>query len=97
MSTSNSVSISDAFDGGNIDFAETIADSDGKGKHQVLLRIKHDVFTELEHTEHLQYFCFRCMMNDLEEVDSKEVEYIIENANVVSYPVAWEGTTVFYT
>lgn len=91
------VSISDAICGGNIDWVETIdVDGDDK-KHQVILRIESDVFSELEKTNHFQYFSFRATVNELEPGETKKVAFVIENAGDVSYPVAWKGTTVFYT
>jgi Cytosolic carboxypeptidase N-terminal domain len=95
MSAGNSISISDTFDGGNIECVESAPDD--KGKYRVLLRFKQDVFTELEEMHHCQYFCFRSMLNDLEPGESKEVTFVIENASEVSFPVAWKGSTIFYT
>jgi murein tripeptide amidase MpaA len=95
---STTVSISDAFDGGNIKFVE----QDGS---TVVLEIKPDPFTELEQKSHLQYFCFRVICSSTTnadadtEIDTDSIEpltYVIANANQASFPEAWEGTTVFF-
>lgn len=71
------------------------------------LRIKPDVYSDFERTAHSQYFCFRSTLLPLspEEEDGSEttgtekttttVRYVIENADQVSYPRAWNGSTVF--
>ena len=94
-STLQVISISDTFDSGNVKLAKVIP-RDGND-YQVNLQIRRDAFTELEQKHHYQYFCFRAMVNDLNPDEKMEVTYVIENADSVSYPVAWEGTTVFYT
>lgn len=95
MVSVDSISISDVFDGGNIKLVESV--SDGQGQHRIHLRIEGDTFTELEKTRHCQYFSFRSTLNELETGESKTITFVIENAYDVSYPVAWKGTTVFYT
>jgi murein tripeptide amidase MpaA len=92
--SSTSISISDAFDGANIEMKEQ------KGDNTILLHIKPDVYTELEKKKHSQYFCFRSTVSGLAEQTaetSTTVTYLIENADTVSYPNAWKGSTVFYT
>jgi murein tripeptide amidase MpaA len=88
--TTPSISISDAFDGANIEMKEQKGDT-------ILLHIKPDVYTELEKKEHSQYFCFRSTLSGLAEQTTSTVTYLIENADTVSYPQAWKGSTVFYT
>jgi hypothetical protein len=88
------ISISDAFDGGNIMLVgQTMVD----GVVTVKLDVKPDVYTHLERIAHMQYFCFRVTINDFEDSASVDVQYVIENAPQVSYPVAWQGTTVFHS
>ena len=71
-----------------------------------------DVYTELEKIAHMQYFSFRSFVSGL-RADSAEgddvneydagtikllnVQYVVANAQSVSYPDAWPGTTIFYT
>jgi hypothetical protein len=88
------ISISDTFDGGNVKLTEVAGDSH---KRRVKLRIRRDAYTELEAKHHYQFFCFRVMINDLAPNETTEINYVIENAGSVSFPVAWEGSTVFYT
>lgn len=88
------ISISDTFDGGNIELIGTEGEN---GSCCVMVRIKPDVYTELEKTSHSQYFCFRSTVGGLENGKSTLATYIIENAAAVSYPVAWNGSTVFFT
>ncbi|GKY94395.1 hypothetical protein MPSEU_000405500 [Mayamaea pseudoterrestris] len=94
----NSISISDAFDGGNIKHVATTPDADTLN---VSLHIKPDVYTELENIQHMQYFCFRAMINFTDSSNSSSsqqtVKYSIDNASKVSYPLAWTGSTVFYS
>eukprot|EP00543_Licmophora_paradoxa_P009848 CAMPEP_0202463696 /NCGR_PEP_ID=MMETSP1360-20130828/59169_1 /ASSEMBLY_ACC=CAM_ASM_000848 /TAXON_ID=515479 /ORGANISM="Licmophora paradoxa, Strain CCMP2313" /LENGTH=419 /DNA_ID=CAMNT_0049086699 /DNA_START=94 /DNA_END=1353 /DNA_ORIENTATION=- len=82
------VSISDAFDGGNIEFVEQ------KG-NQVFLKIKPDLYTELEKTNHFQYFAFRSLPSL--GGHKEEIEYVIQNAKDASYAGAWNGSTVCYS
>eukprot|EP00815_Leptocylindrus_aporus_P006605 CAMPEP_0116066360 /NCGR_PEP_ID=MMETSP0322-20121206/10329_1 /TAXON_ID=163516 /ORGANISM="Leptocylindrus danicus var. apora, Strain B651" /LENGTH=425 /DNA_ID=CAMNT_0003552885 /DNA_START=295 /DNA_END=1572 /DNA_ORIENTATION=+ len=87
MKASSAVSISDAFDGGNI---EHVKNEDGS----VFLKVKPDPYTELEKTNHMQYFSFRSRVYAEDKVNMK---YIIENAGECSYPSGWPGYTVFYS
>jgi murein tripeptide amidase MpaA len=82
------IGISDAFDGGNIQFVET------KGS-TVLLRIKPDPYTELEQTSHSQHFHFRSAVSTVDE--PLTVKYVIENASEASYAQAWKDYTVFFS
>jgi murein tripeptide amidase MpaA len=93
MSSTTCISISDAFDGANIEMKEQ------KDDNTILLHIKPDVYTELEQKKHSQYFCFRSTLSGLAEQtrETSTVTYLIENADTVSYPQAWKGSTVFYT
>ena len=87
------ISVSDAFDGGNIKFVgQTIAD----GAITVKLDIKPDVYTHLERIAHCQYFSFRVTVSNL-PASAMDITYVIVNAANASYPVAWQGTTVFYS
>ena len=86
------VEIKDDFDGGNIEFVKQDVENDVVS---VYVRIKKDPYTELEKIHHMQYFAFQATVTGLES--PKDVKYVIENAATVSYPVAWTGTTVFYT
>ena len=83
------VAISDAFDGGNIEYVGSDSDTG-----VVLLKVKPDPFTELEKVRHMQYFSFRSRM---QEDERKTLNYVIENAGECSYPSAWPGSTVFYS
>jgi murein tripeptide amidase MpaA len=95
-----SVSVSDKFDGGNIEFVEQVEKEDDSVT-VIKVRIKPDPYTKLEQINHLQYFSFQATISGLseqaEQTQSKQVKYVIENAAKVSYPAAWTGTTVFYT
>lgn len=92
-----SISISDAFDGGNITHVSTLPASDDPDVLTVTLNIKPDVFTELEQIHHMQYFCFRATINYTSKDAQQKVKYVIGNASRASYPLAWQGTTVFYS
>ena len=111
VSFSSKVSISDAYDGGNIELVnEEQKDENGKGPSKVVsLRIKPDPYTELEKKSHMQYFSFRSSIQtkpDGESSNSDEcddgdeeipVTYEILNAGEASYANAWKGSTVFYS
>lgn len=87
----NRIGISDAFECGNIEHSDT-RNIDEDSSFLVKLRIKPDMYTELEKTCHSQYFCFRATVNN-----PSTVKYSIENASEVSYPTAWKGSTVCFT
>jgi murein tripeptide amidase MpaA len=95
------ISISDSYDGGNIEFVSQSSATTNDGlpvmRAIVTVRIKPDVYTELEAMNHMQYFSFRATISGLEDGKYIQVNYEIENASKVSYPVAWDGTTIFYT
>lgn len=74
-----SISISDAFDGGNIKFIRQNPDENDPNTIDIVLHIKPDVYTVLEKIGHMQYFSFRSTVSGLEGA-SKKVKYIIENA-----------------
>lgn len=96
-----SVSISDAFDGGNVKFIGTRPnENDPDNTTDVLLHIKPDIYTELEKIGHMQYFSFRSSVSGLGFPPSNKkhkIRYVLENAEASSYPEAWIGSTVFYT
>ena len=79
------VSVSDSYDGGNIEFVEHRS-----AESKVVLKIRPDPYTVLEKTNHLQYFSFRSCV-----AEPQTIEYVIENAGQTSYASAWEGSTVF--
>jgi|UniRef100_A0A6T7JN58 murein tripeptide amidase MpaA len=85
-------SVSDAFEGGNVEFVKQSVD-ENNGWTKISVKVKPDVYTELEKIAHMQYFSFRVTVSDLETPE--QVTYVIENAAACSYPVAWQGTTVF--
>lgn len=91
-----SISVSDAFDGGNIKFIEQRTNEKDDSLIEVVLEIKPDVYTELEKMAHMQYFSFRVTVGGVSETPQK-IKYIIANADKVSYPEAWPGTTVCYS
>jgi murein tripeptide amidase MpaA len=91
---STRVSISDAYDGGNIQLVDNQEDEDDD---RVLLNIKPDPYTELEKKQHSQYFSFRSTLTTIDESDNITIEYVIGNAGDSSYPQAWEESTVFYS
>lgn len=93
-----SISISAAFDGGNIKFIRTQPNElDPKNTTDVILHIKPDNYTELEKIGHMQYFSFRSTVNGLGfnkgvgKASTHKVRYCIENAEASSYPEAWFG------
>ena len=91
-----SISISDSFDGGNIKFIrQRPNENDPDNVIDIVVHIKPDNYTELEKIGHMQYFAFRVAISGLE--GCQKINYIIENAEAVSYPEAWSGTTVCYS
>jgi murein tripeptide amidase MpaA len=109
---STRVSISDAYDGGNIQVVEKQAnDADENNNNKVLLNIKPDPYTELEKKHHSQYFSFRSTVSTTDDESSSSlpsddddsstndnvVEYVIDNAGDASYAEAWDESTVFYS
>ena len=92
------VSISDAFDGGNIEYLDqtTATATDEGATTTVRLNIKKDPYTELEETYHFQYFSFRSLCNS-NDGTQPVVRYVIENAGDASYAKAWEESTVFFS
>ena len=103
--SSTSVSISDAYDGGNIEYvgqavSSTDNDPDGTFDVVVSLKIKPDPYTELEKVSHSQYFSFRSTVKlDVGDKSDKtmSVRYEILNAGETSYAVAWDGSSIFYS
>lgn len=103
------ITVSDSFEGGNIELVEKRHSATGDPEIiELVLRIKKDRYTELEEAWHLQYFCFRVTLSCTEEqgelVEAEEqssrhqqqkIKFIIDNAEHTSYPEAWTGFTVF--
>jgi Cytosolic carboxypeptidase N-terminal domain len=96
--TSATVRISSDFCGGNIELVDVI-DNEDTTSCQVQLRIRPDVYSELERKQHSQYFCFGATVHHLDDDGSptKTVEFVLQNAAEASFPAAWKGTTVFYS
>jgi len=97
MTTTTAISISDAFDGGNGKFnrVEVI-----NGQLTVYVDIRKDPFTQLENVHHSQYFNFRSCIQNMDKDESLKtriVKYVLTNAGDVSFPNAWEGSTIFYS
>ena len=90
-----SISISDTYDGGNIKFIRQTTDVNDADIVNIILHIKPDVYTELEKIGHMQYFSFRSTISGLD--GSQRVKYTLENAEAVSYPEAWPGSTVMFS
>lgn len=97
MASAPKISISDAFDGGNIKFIEQRVNPHDPSIIDLILHIKPDVYTELEKIAHMQYFSFRISLGGLEKGTSQTVKYIIANASETSYPEAWQGSTVCWS
>lgn len=97
------ISVTDAFDGGNIQMISQseLVHSQNKQTAEctITLQIKPDVFTESENAHHMQYFAFRTFVSGISSDDMQtiKVKYEIANARDVSFPYAWPGTTICYT
>ena len=83
--STHGVSVSSAFDAGNIELVEQ------KGG-VVGLRIKSDPYTELEKKHHMQWFALRA--TSAGEQPAAPTKYEILNAGDVSFAGAWEGSEV---
>lgn len=79
------VSVSSAFDAGNIDLVEQ--------RDAVRLRIRPDPHTELEDKTHMQWFAFRSTLDTGGQPGATTI-YEIENAGDCSFPQAWVGSEV---
>ena len=95
------VSISDAFDGGNIELVQ-ISNDGGDGVTKIELKIKKDPYSELERMHHFQYFAFRTTVSSdttttISSNTPVQVQFAITNAGETSYPQAWKGSTVCYS
>jgi hypothetical protein len=102
MSNSVRVKITSDFDGGNIESEfDQRPNAHDPSILDVIVRIRPDVYTELEEMHHMQYFSFASTVvsgiGDEDGADSVTVRYVIANASDASYPEAWPGTTVCYT
>ena len=93
------LSVTASHDGGNIQLISQTDPfiSDRAAKSTVKLNVAPDVYTEFEKVQHLQYFSFRVFVSGLEDAKVLNVTYVIDNADSVSYPQAWSGTTVCQT
>mmetsp|Transcript_40231 Transcript_40231/g.78648 ORF Transcript_40231/g.78648 Transcript_40231/m.78648 type:complete len:512 (+) Transcript_40231:60-1595(+) len=92
------VSISSAFDSGNIRYGSVGRDPDAAAV--VRLSIVPDPHTELEDTSHMQSFAFRSVVSaacDDDDNAPRTVRYVVTNAGNASYPSAWPGSTVFFS
>jgi len=58
-------------------------------------------YTELEKTNHFQYFNFRSSLSgitgDEQKPTTATVKYVVANAGEASYATAWNGSTVFFS
>lgn len=86
------VSISDTFDGGNAEFVSTEVIG---GQTTVKVRIRPDIYTELEKKRHFQSFYFRASVKGIKAPTT--VNFCVENAGDASYAKAWKGSTTFVT
>jgi len=86
-------SISDAYDGGNIEYVGS-NETTAPYAIRIYLRIKSDPFTQLENKYHRQYFSFRCICQTPNNTAAQLIFEIL-NAKDCSFPKAWLGTTVF--
>jgi hypothetical protein len=103
------LSITASHDGGNIQFvSQTEPIISGRtAKCIVKLNVTSDVYTDLEKRAHMQYFSFRAFVSGLHSsttvvgndnsIKLFTVTYIIDNADSVSYPEAWPGSTICHT
>ncbi|GAX11924.1 hypothetical protein FisN_8Lh010 [Fistulifera solaris] len=92
-SNHNTVRISCAYDGGNIQFRSTRPNELDSTITDVIVVVKQDEYTELEQIAHKQYFSFRSTVND----SITKCRYILDNASTTSYPEAWKDATVCYS
>jgi murein tripeptide amidase MpaA len=79
------ISISSAFDGGNI----VVVDASSAAK--VSLKIRPDPHTQLENKQFMQWFAFRSI------APPAVVNYEILNAGQSSFPKAWAGSSICVT
>jgi len=85
------VAITAEFDSGNI-ICEDASDPSGIG---VQLRIRPDVYTELEKKAHSQWFYFKATgVSDGAVEGHPATKFVITKAKHCSFPDAWPGTTV---
>jgi hypothetical protein len=81
---STGVSISSAFDAGNIEVVSNRGTAE-----PLVLKIKPDPHTELEKKQHSQWFYFRSTV-----AAPAKVSYEINNAGATSFPTAWAEAQV---
>lgn len=83
------ISVSSCFDGGNGEFVGVVSGT----IDEVQVKVKDDVYTELERVRHKQWFYFR-VSGARGGQASKDVKFNIVNAGQCSYPKAWTGYNV---
>ncbi len=77
-------SISDAYDGGNIEYVGS-NETTAPYAIRIYLRIKSDPFTQLENKYHRQYFSFRCICQTPNNTAAQLIFEIL-NAKDCSFP-----------
>ena len=93
------LSITASHDGGNIQLvSQTEPIVSGRtAKCTVRVTVTPDVYTDFESIAHMQYFSFRTFVSGLEDIKLFTITYVLDNADNVSYPQAWPGTTICET
>jgi murein tripeptide amidase MpaA len=91
---SMTLSVTSAFDGGNIAFSGIVTGANGET--EVQLNIKDDEYTEFEKKSHKQWFYFRASGFVVEATagDSDSVLFTILNAGQCSFPKAFNDYNV---
>lgn len=92
------ISISCAFDGGNIEYVGGVdaygGEGGGQDSHELELMIKDDPYTEYEKLTHKQWFYFRASGFGRPENKDMLYKFNIKNASECSFPQAFEGYSV---
>lgn len=101
------ISISDSYDSGNGEFISfNIADGEEDYTDVIVhVKIKADLYTQLEQKSHFQSFSFRSSINlnspairgIFSDKKSIKVKYVVDNAREASYADAWNGSSIFVT
>ena len=89
---SSPVAVSAEFDSGNI----IVVDASDPGGQGVQLRVRPDVYTELEKKAHGQWFHFKAsnLSDGAAAGGAPPTKFVVANAKQCSFPDAWPGTTV---